>query len=322
MTITLVFKPAWWLRSPHLQTLWPALARQKSALSLRRERWELADGDFLDVDWTSRDAGPIVAVLHGLEGSVDSHYARGILAAIHRRGWRGALMHFRGCSGESNRLSRGYHSGETGDLDAFVSKLQADYPTTAVAVVGYSLGGNVLLKWLGEAAAPMPVRCAVAVSVPFELGSTADRLERGFSRGYQWWLLRSLRASAARKARLGLVSYQPEELFRLRTFRAYDDRVTAPLHGFAGVDDYYSRASSRQYLKGIATPTLIVHALDDPFMTPDAAPRQDELSPSVEFELSPRGGHVGFVSGAFPWRPRYWLEERIPDYLGRYLDER
>lgn len=315
------FKPAWWLRSPHLQTLWPALARRKPALPLRRERWELPDGDYLDVDWTSRDAGPIVAVLHGLEGSVDSHYARGMLAAIHRRGWRGALMHFRGCSGEPNRLSRGYHSGETGDLDAFISKLQTDHPGTALAVVGYSLGGNVLLKWLGEAAAPRPVHCAVAVSVPFDLSRTADRLEHGFSRVYQWWLLRSLRASAARKARMGLAPYQSDELFRLRTFRAYDDRVTAPLHGFAGVDDYYSRSSSRQYLKSIATPTLIVHALDDPFMTPDAAPTQDELSRSVEFDLSPRGGHVGFISGAFPWRPRYWLEERIPDYLSGYLGD-
>ena len=315
-----MFHPAWWLRSAHLQTLWPALARKKPLVPLRRERWELADGDFLDVDWTTRDTGPIVLVLHGLEGSVNSHYARGILAAIHSRGWRGALMHFRGCSGEPNRLSRGYHSGETGDLDAFVAKLRTDHPGSAVAVVGYSLGGNVLLKWLGETAGPRPVRCAVAVSVPFDLGNIADRLERGFSRTYQWWLLRSLHASAVRKARLGLIPSEPEEVFALRSFRAYDDRITAPLHGFAGVDDYYTRASSRQYLKGIATPTLIVHALDDPFMTPDAAPRQDELSPSVEFDLSPHGGHVGFISGALPWRPRYWLEERIPDYLGGYLN--
>ena len=290
-------------------------------LPLRRERWELADGDFLDVDWTGRDSGPIVVVLHGLEGSVDSHYARGILTAIHGRGWRGALMHFRGCSGEPNRLSRGYHSGETGDLNAFVSKLLADYPGTALAVVGYSLGGNVLLKWLGESAAQKSIRCAVAVSVPFDLGNTADRLERGFSRTYQWWLLRSLHASAARKARLGLIPYEPDEIFRLRTFRAYDERLTAPLHGFAGAEDYYARSSSRQYLKDIAMPTLIVHALDDPLMSPDAAPRPDELSPAVEYDLSPRGGHVGFVAGPFPWRPRYWLEERIPKYLATYLGE-
>ncbi len=315
------FRAAWWLRSPHLQTLWPVFARRKAPLALRRERWELSDGDFLDVDWTGSGEGPIVAVLHGLEGSVESHYARGMMAAICSRGWRGALMHFRGCSGEPNRMARSYHSGETGDLDAFVAKIRSEHPGTKLAVVGYSLGGNVLLKWLGEAAQARPVDCAVAVSVPFELAKTADRLERGFSRVYHWWLMRSLRASAVQKARLGRIHYDLDELSRLRTFRAYDDRVTAPLHGFAGVDDYYARSSSRQYLTGIATPTLIVHALDDPFMTPDAAPGQDELSPNVEFDLTHRGGHVGFVSGAFPWRPKYWLEERIPEYLAGHLGE-
>ncbi len=315
------FRPAWWLPSPHLQTIWPAVVRQKPLPALRRERWELPDGDYIDVDWTSGDGGPIVIVLHGLEGSVDSHYARGMLAAIQERGWRGALMHFRGCSGAPNRLSRCYHSGETGDLEAFVSKLHTEHPGAPLAVIGYSLGGNVLLKWLGEARQPGPLRCAVAVSVPFDLAVTAARLEKGFSRFYQWWLMRSLKASALRKVRMGLVPYEAEQIGRLQKFREYDDLVTAPLHGFAGVADYYSRSSSRQYLQGIATPTLIIHALDDPFMTPDAAPAREELSPSVELDLQRRGGHVGFVSGAFPWRARYWLEERIPEYLAGYLGE-
>ncbi len=313
------FKPAWWLPSPHLQTLWPVVARRKPRIPLRRERWELPDGDFLDLDWIAEGAGPIVVVLHGLEGSVNSHYARGMLNAIRDHGWRGVVMHFRGCSGEPNRLSRGYHSGETSDLNAFVQKLLLDYPDTPVAVVGYSLGGNVLLKWLGEGNGPRPIRCGVAISVPFLLGRTADRLERGLSRVYQWWLLRSMRASATRKARLGLTPFDPVELGRIRTFRSFDDRVTAPLHGFDGVDDYYARSSSRQYLSAIRTPTLIIHALDDPFMFPDVVPGPEELSPAVELQVSAGGGHVGFVQGTLPWKPRHWLETRIPQYLSRHL---
>ena len=262
-----------------------------------------------------------MVVLHGLEGSVNSHYVRGILDAVRIQGWRGVVMHFRGCSGEPNRLSRGYHSGETGDLDAFVRKLLEEHPRTRVAVVGYSLGGNVLLKWLGEGNSPKAIRCAVAVSVPFVLGQTADRLEKGFSLIYKWWLMRSLRASASRKARLGLIPYSADELKRLRTFRSFDDRVTAPLHGFAGVDDYYTRSSSRQYLRSIHTPTLVIHALDDPFMFPDVVPDSNEISPAIELQLSAKGGHVGFIQGTFPWRPDYWLEKRIPQYLAVHLAE-
>lgn len=309
------FKPAWWLSSGHLQTLWPTVFRRRPWPRLRRERLELPDGDFLDLDWTLGGDGPRVVVLHGLEGSSGSPYARGMLQAVHDAGWRGVLMHFRGCSGVPNRLTRSYHSGETVDLDTVISILRRREPDGPIAVIGYSLGGNVLLKWLGERGADADVAAAVAISVPFLLNLCAERLERGVSRLYQWWLLRALRASVRTKFRPGEAPIDLDELDAWRTFRTFDDRVTAPLHGFAGVDDYYRRASARQYLSGIRIPTLIVHARDDPFMSEGVIPAAQELSTSTVFELSHQGGHVGFVSGTLPWKPDYWLERRVPSFL-------
>ncbi|MGA7801971.1 MAG: hydrolase [Gammaproteobacteria bacterium] len=313
------FRPAWWLPGPHLQTLMPNLLRSPSRTGLRRERLELADGDFLDLDWAGPADGPLVLVLHGLEGSIRSPYAAGILNALARHGYRAVLMHFRGCSGEPNRLPRSYHSGETGDLDAVVRELKHRYPRRTLFVLGYSLGGNVLLKWLGEQGRDAAVDAAVAVSVPFELSQAGRRLRQGFSRGYQWHLLGRLRRSVRIKARRMKLPIAVDHLAAMRTFRQFDDQVTAPLHGFRDADDYYRRCSSRQFLAAIAVPTLIVHALDDPFMTPEAVPTGAELSPQVTLELASTGGHVGFVAGSLPWRPRYWLEERICSEFTRHL---
>jgi predicted alpha/beta-fold hydrolase len=311
------FKPAWWCRGAHCQTLWPYLLRRAPRVRLRRERLELPDGDFLDLDWTDGSSqAPTIVVLHGLEGSSNSKYARGMLAAVQARGWRGVLMHFRGCSGEPNRLARSYHSGETGDLAHMLETLRGRAP---LAAVGYSLGGNVLLKYLSEAGKRSPLAAAVAVSVPYRLAHSAQRLERGFSRVYQWSLMRRLRASVQRKRRLIPLPIATSNLSRLRTFRDFDEHVTAPLHGFRGADHYYAVASSRQYLGAIAVPTLLIHALDDPFMTSDTPPTPAELSATTRLELYPCGGHVGFVSGDAPWRPRYWLEQRIPAFLDPHL---
>ncbi len=309
------FAPPWWLRSPHLQTLWPVLARPLPRVPLTRERLELPDGDFLDLDWTPGDRGPLVAVFHGLEGSSRSKYARGLLAAVHARGWRGVVMHFRGCGGAANRLPRSYHSGETGDMAFLLERLGRRHPGVPLAAVGYSLGGNALLKHRGERGADALPCCAVAVSVPFDLDACARTMERGFARLYQWWLLRQLLAKTRHKRRLGLLGPEYDRVGRWRTFRRFDDRVTAPLHGFRGVDDYYRRSSSRQYLRGIRTPTLVLHARDDPLMTPAVVPAPGELSPAVRLEVSAGGGHVGFVHGPHPLAPRYWLEERIPAFL-------
>jgi hypothetical protein len=310
---TTPFRPAWWCRSPHCQTLWPHLFRRRPSLTLRRERLELPDGDFLDLAWSGPERGPLVLVLHGLEGSLRSHYAASLIDGLVRSGLGVVFMHFRNCGGEPNRLPRSYHSGETGDLERLATQLVARTGQPLLAVVGFSLGGNVLLKWLGERGDSAPIRTAVAVSVPFLLGEAAERMETGWSRLYQWQLVRSLRRSYRRKLpRLSAqLPVDAAGLERLRTFRTFDDRVTAPLHGFAGVDDYYTRSSSRQFLRHIRRPTLILHAADDPFMWPRTVPTAPELSPSVQLEVSAHGGHVGFVAGRWPWRPEYWLDARI-----------
>jgi predicted alpha/beta-fold hydrolase len=317
--MTSAFTPAWWCRGPHLQTLWPYFMRRGPNPRLRRERLELPDGDFLDLDWNANTSGPIVLILHGLEGSSRSHYARALLAVTHARGWRGALLHFRGCSGEPNRLARGYHSGDTADLAHVVEVLRTRQHSAQIAVVGFSLGGNVLLKWLGESGERAPIDAAVAVSVPFMLGECADRLAQGFSRIYQWELMHRMRRSVAHKRERIAMPLAITDLSRLRTFREFDEHVTAPLHGFRGATHYYDVSSCRQYLSGISHPTLIVHALDDPFMTPATAPTAEEVSRSTTLELYRSGGHVGFVSGRWPWQARYWLDQRIPAFLAPHF---
>lgn len=317
------FKPAWWLRNSHLQTLWPCVIRKrklKPDLKLERERLELPDGDFIDLDWINKDGcGPIILLLHGFEGSINSHYAKGMLNAIHENGWRGVFMHFRGCSGEHNRLPRGYHSGDTTDLSYVMNVLQSREQETPFAAIGYSLGGNVLLKWLGETGKSNPLKAAIAVSVPFELNKAANRIEYGFSRLYQWYFLRCLRWRLIKKFERVAPPVDPSFLQSVSRMRDFDNKFTAPLYGFRDADDYYSSASSRQYLRFIQVPTLLVHAKDDPFMTADVIPTQDELSPYVKLEVTEKGGHVGFVTGRFPWRPIYWLEQRTPLFFREFL---
>ncbi|MCB1734257.1 MAG: hydrolase [Gammaproteobacteria bacterium] len=301
-----------WLRDPHLQTLYPVGFRTRPDLSLRRERLELADGDFLDIAYGGPETGPILLMFHGLEGSLNSHYARPWMQTFHEAGWRTAFMHFRNCSGEPNRLPRAYHSGETGDIAHLIGTLHQREPDTTLTAVGVSLGGNALLKYLGEHGTNTPLQKAIAVSVPFRLDRAADRMERGMSRLYQWHLLRHLRAHTREKFRHMRSPIDLAQLDAMTTFRRFDDQVTAPLHGFADVDDYYRRSSSRPFLRDIRIPTLILHAEDDPFMTPDAIPLEPELSPSVTLELSRHGGHVGFVAAG---TNRYWADRRIVRFL-------
>lgn len=309
------FTPAWWCRNPHLQTLWPVFFRRNLRPKARRERLELPDGDFVDLDWTLNDSGPIVIIFHGLEGSSRSHYARSMLDLLPRKGYRAVVMHFRGCSGESNRLARAYHSGDTGDIDFLVRTLKAREPNTPLAAMGYSLGGNALLKWLSELNDRAPVECAVAVSVPFLLQESTAQLNHGIARLYQWHLLKSLKHSALRKAAKFTPPVSVEEIRRIKTFYEFDDRITAPLHGFDGAMNYYISSSSRQYLKKIRTPTLIIHAMDDPFMHAQVIPGASELSAAIELDLHRHGGHVGFVAGYLPWKARYWLDERAVNWL-------
>lgn len=317
--MTTPFKPAWWCRNAHLQTIVPNRLRSPPRIDFSRERIELTDGDFIDIDWTPRQTGPIVLLLHGLQGSSRSRYALGLMRAIHQAGWRGGVVHFRGCSGEPNRLARSYHSGDTGDIDHVAQLLRNREAGVPLTAVGISLGGNVLLKWLGETGAASPLSAAVAISVPFLLHRAADRLESGFARLYQFDLLYALQRALAEK-RCGVeLPFTAETLKRCRRMRDFDDHVTAPLHGFRDSKDYYERCSSRQFLRNIRVPTLLIQAQDDPFMTPDVIPQPHELSDFVTLEAHARGGHVGFVGGKWPWRPRYYLEDRVPDFLGSHL---
>jgi len=313
------FRPATWLPGPHLQTLWASILRPCPRPNFRRQRLHLPDDDFLDLDWLAEPgSGPTVMVVHGLEGSSDSSYARGLMDQVCRCGWGGVVMHFRSCSGEPNRQARSYCAGEIEDLE-FSAEHVRQICGGPLFVVGYSLGGNALLSWLATPASTACIDAAVAVSVPFLLREAATRLKRGFSQAYQWKLLRDLKRSYQRKFQNRNDAPIPiENLSEIRDFFGYDDVITAPLHGYQGAEDYYRRASSRYSLAQIKLPTLILHARDDPFMTEAVIPDPEELAPNVRFELSRFGGHVGFVSGP-PWRPRYWLEERISRFIEEQL---
>jgi len=271
---------------------------------------ELADGDFLDIDWTTPARGQRVLVLHGLEGSLESHYAGGLLQCLEMAGYTAGLMYFRGRSGTPNRLARSYHSGETGDLEFIIRQLQQHHGPL-LAVIGFSLGGNVLLKWLGENGENTGIQQAISISVPFDLDAAARQLDRGLSRIYRNHLLRKLRLSVVNKAKTHSPPWPLERLRELRSFREFDNAITAPLHGFANVDDYYSQSSCKQFLGTIRVPTLILQALDDPFLPASALPRPADLSPFVTLELADHGGHVGFIAGTVPFKPFYWLERRI-----------
>lgn len=317
------YHPPVWLRNPHVQTIYAACAAPAPRVSFRRERWETPDADFVDVDWLDAGRGterasrvectdsPLVALFHGLEGSSRSHYARTIMHAVRSRGWRGAVIHFRGCSGEPNRLARAYHSGDTDEMQWMLERLRSvgQGPVCAVAV---SLGGNVLLKWLGErgALARDLVGAACAVSAPLDLVAAGTALDHGFNRLYTWNFLRTLRRkSLAMLARHPeAIPTTPDAVRAARTLRAFDDVVTSRLHGFRDAMDYWSRSSSKPWLRGIDVPTLVLNARDDPFLPQSALPGPNEASAAVTFDFPTHGGHVGFVTGRFPgsldWLPR------------------
>ncbi|MCQ8104030.1 hydrolase [Methylomonas sp. SURF-2] len=325
-----VFRPAWWLRSPHLQTLYPALLRKIKPLPRTRERLITPDDDFIDLDWYGENAGVIVILLHGLSGSSESGYILGLQKALLQAGMASVAMNFRGCSGESNRAARCYHSGETEDIDFVYRCVRQRYPDSVIAAVGFSLGGNVLLKWLGEQADKATIAAAVAVCVPLLLHECASKLDKGFSRIYRKYLLDELKRYMDIKRRsLRQNGFQTEadklnrlgEWSGIKSFWQYDDRVVAKLHGFIDVHDYYRRSSSRQFLSAIRVPTLVIQAADDPFMTPAVLPEAAELSRQVELEIYSGGGHVGFVGAGKLLKAEYWLESRIPQYLLARLDK-
>jgi hypothetical protein len=285
------------------------------------------DGDFVDLDWLAAPVAtgaPLLLVLHGLEGSCRSHYVGGLLELGRRAGWGGVVLNFRSCSGEPNRLPRFYHSGDTEDLDEIVGRLTTREPERPIVAVGVSLGGNVLLKWLGEQGdgAPAAVAGAVGISVPFDLEQCARTLDRGFQKWvYTANFMRTFKQKVRAKVPQHGAFVDLTAVRRARTFAAYDRVVTAPLHGFADEVDYWRRASCGPYLAKVRRPTLLISAVDDPFVPASALPDPHRLPPAVVLEVTERGGHVGFVEGP-PWCVTSWAERRAVEFLRDAVPER
>jgi hypothetical protein len=292
-----------------MQTLYGALFAE-SKIGWKRERWDTPDGDFIDVDrLPGAEDAPLVVLFHGLEGSSSSHYAGALARELARRGWRGAVAHFRGCSGEPNRLPRAYHSGDAQEVRWILQRLAAESRGKPLFAIGVSLGGNALLKWLGEdAGAKHLLAGAAAVSAPVDLMAAGDALGRGFNLVYTRAFLATMRKKAEEKLARFPGLFDGEAMRRARTLREFDDVVTAPLHGFRDTDDYWTRASSKPVLVRIEVPTLVLNARNDPFLPEEALPGPAEVSRAVRLELPDEGGHAAFVSAPFPgdidWMPR------------------
>lgn len=323
MTVTPVARaepyqaPAW-LPGGHLQTLYPFLLTAP-AIEYRRERWELADGDFLDVDWLdAKDpSAPIVVLFHGLEGGSRGRYALSLMAEARRRGWRAAVVQFRGTSGEPNRLPRAYHAGDAAEIELIVERVKVLFPQPPLYLVGVSLGGSAMLNWLGLQGdeARRRVRSAVAVSAPIDLTATGNALDSGINRAlYASHFLKSLKVKALAKLERFPGLYDGEAVSRASTLREFDTLVTAPLHGYRDADDYWSKASSKNVLHRITVPTLLINARNDPFMPAEYLPTVDQVSAAVSLEFPEQGGHVGFVTGPFPGHTN-WLPERIFEFF-------
>jgi predicted alpha/beta-fold hydrolase len=321
-----IYRPAWWVPGPHGQTLWGKFFRRHPPLPIRMERWDTPDGDFIDVHRLDAPAGATrLLILHGLEGTIESHYVGGFFGEAERRGWAADLLIFRGCGAEPNRAPRFYHSGETGDLAFVLSRIQREHPDVPILIAGVSLGGNVLLKYLGECGTRISprVRAAATVSVPYDLERAARFIERGFSRIYNRHFVQTLRLKARTKLDRFPGLFDHGALERARTIYAFDDAVTAPVHGFLDAHDYYRCSSALAWIDRVSIPTLLLSAVDDPFLPREVLDDVKKVAGQNEFlhlEFVRHGGHVGFVSGRWPWRPFYYAERRVCEFLARWVD--
>jgi predicted alpha/beta-fold hydrolase len=316
-----LFSAPRWLRGAHAQTIYASKFCPQPQVSYRRERWDTPDGDFIDVDFTVAPGAvagaPWLVLFHGLEGSSHSHYARTLMHLACSLGWNGAVPHFRGCGGEPNRLARAYHSGDTPEVDWILRRVAARTAGAPLHAAGVSLGGNVLMKWAAERGSDAQgvIDSAIAVCAPVDLCAAGAALERGFARVYALNFLQTLKRKAAAKLLRFPGLFDPARLRRARTMREFDDVFTAPLHGYRDVDDYWTRASCRPGLGAVAVPSLMINALDDPFLPAAALPQRHEVSARVTLDYPVAGGHVGFVGGSPPGHTR-WLARRVASFLG------
>ncbi len=310
------YSAPFWLPGGDLQTIWGALIASP-AMAYRRERWQLPDGDFIDLDWVDGPAeAPLVVLFHGLEGDSRSAYALHLMAQVKRRGWRGVVPHFRGCSGEPNRLPRAYHSGDSAEIDAILRRLRQDHALLFAA--GVSLGGNALLKWLGEQgeAARAVLLAAAGISAPLDLPAAGAALDQGFARVYTARFLRTLKRKALAKLDRFPGLYDRQAVKGVSRIAAFDTLVTARLHGYRDAEDYWRRCASKPWLAHIRVPTLVINARNDPFMPAAALPAPSDVSAHVTLDFPAQGGHVGFVTGPFPGGFD-WLPQRVLGYFAR-----
>ena len=307
-----------WLPGGHAQTIYPLLIKP-GAHPYRRERWETPDGDFIDLDWNEtalstlkNQQTPLVVLFHGLEGSSNSHYALSLMHTLTAISWSGVVIHFRGCSGEPNRLPRAYHSGDSEEIDWILRRLKQHHLDRPIFAVGVSLGGNALLKWLGEreSSAANCLCAAAAISAPLDLTACGHNLGHGFNRIYGNHFLQTLKPSAAAKLKRFPGLFDERRMCDARTVYEFDDAVTGPLHGFANAYDYWRRASSKPWLTAIHLPTLVLNAKNDPFLPDHALPTLNQVSTTVKLEIPREGGHVGFATGNLPGKLD-WLPKRI-----------
>ena len=306
-----------WLQGGHAQTIYAAMLIPRPRVDYRRTQWDAPDGDFIELDWVDGPAdAPLVVLFHGLEGSSRSHYAQSLMHHVRVHGWRGVVPHFRGCGGRPNRLPRAYHSGDLHEVHWILERMAVQAGAAPCFAVGVSLGGNALLKWLAAqgAVARTWLHAAAAVSAPVDLQVAGHGLGRGFNRFYTWHFLQSLKPKSLQKLRRYPGLYDARKVARARNLYEFDELVTAPLHGFASADDYWTRASSKPELHRIELPTLLVHARDDPFLPGSHLPRPHEVSPHVTLEYPDGGGHAAFVTGAFPGRLE-WLPHRLLEFF-------
>ncbi len=300
----------------HVQTVFPSLFRKVRGVKYRRESIDTSDGDFLDVDWSRVNSDRAAIITHGLEGDSERAYVRGMVKALNRGGWDAAALNFRGCSGRPNRKLRSYHSGETGDLDLVVSHVRETDRYREIALVGFSLGGNVALKYAGERAERIDplVKKLVAFSVPCDLESSAHKICEPGNRLYLKRFLRLLRKKIRAKMELMPGSIDDQGYDKIRSFQEFDDRYTAPINGFADALDYWHKCSCKPFLPSIAIRALLISAADDPFLPGPCYPVADaESSPWLLLDMPRHGGHVGFVE--FNARGEYWSESRALSFL-------
>ncbi|NOI66209.1 hydrolase [Vibrio sp. 99-8-1] len=321
------FNPVIGLSNPHIQTILPRFIRKKPLFQAKWQSIETDDGDFLDLawseDWQSQQAKdkPIFVLFHGLEGSFHSPYANGLMNAFAQSGWLSVMMHFRGCSGRPNRLARAYHSGEVEDARFFLTHLNTLFPHQIKVATGISLGGNMLVNYLAKYQHQPLLSAATVVSAPLDLAACSQRIEQGFSKVYRNYLLSSLKANAIQKQHKlhHAIGITTKNIQAIKTLYDFDDKLTAPLHGFSDANDYYQRCSGIKVLNNTAIPLQVIHAKDDPFMTEKVIP-DFKLNSNIHYRLCQHGGHVGFMTGTIN-KPSFWLEDYLPHYYQHYLQE-